>query len=221
MKHIRARYNMNRGLSDDDEYLFDKRRSIRQNDRTKGIRNIERGRKLYGAVGSMKKRTTLRNLMFSTRSTLVRPIGCYVKTERFKSHGFHASSRWVMRLDLLRRNCWTEHIYLRCDYIFAFASLGLPMRSIKLVLFDALHTIITPRLPIHVQYAQALQPYVGQLEPLRIKSGFKKGIFTHDHLQSFIFSSTWYELSGNYKKIDLRMWVAWILGGQKSLGELL
>jgi len=44
---------------------------------------------------------------------------------------------------------------------------------IRLVLFDALHTLVTPRLPIFVQYSQAFEPFFGRLEPESIKSSFK------------------------------------------------
>lgn len=51
------------------------------------------------------------------------------------------------------------------------------MTLIKLVLFDALHTIITPRLPIHVQYAHVFQPYLGVLDPTRVQIAFKTGVY--------------------------------------------
>jgi len=44
---------------------------------------------------------------------------------------------------------------------------------IRLVLFDALHTIVTPRLPIFIQYSQSFEPFFGHLEPESIKSSFK------------------------------------------------
>ncbi|PPQ97387.1 LOW QUALITY PROTEIN: hypothetical protein CVT26_006621 [Gymnopilus dilepis] len=47
------------------------------------------------------------------------------------------------------------------------------MNSIRLVTFDALHTLITPRLPIYVQYSQVFEPYIGSLPPDRIKDSFK------------------------------------------------
>lgn len=47
--------------------------------------------------------------------------------------------------------------------------------AIRLVTFDALHTIITPRLPIHIQYSQTFAPYLGILEPDSIKRSFKVG----------------------------------------------
>ncbi|KAG1737629.1 HAD-like domain-containing protein [Suillus lakei] len=44
---------------------------------------------------------------------------------------------------------------------------------IRLVTFDALHTLVTPRLPIYVQYSQTFAPYLGVLEPERLKQSFK------------------------------------------------
>lgn len=47
--------------------------------------------------------------------------------------------------------------------------------SIRLVSFDALYTLLTPRLPVYVQYAQTFEPYLGALQPAYIKVSFKKG----------------------------------------------
>lgn len=47
--------------------------------------------------------------------------------------------------------------------------------KIRLVTFDALHTIVTPRLPIYVQYSQTFEPYLGVLEPEAVKKSFKIG----------------------------------------------
>ena len=47
--------------------------------------------------------------------------------------------------------------------------------TIRLVTFDALHTIVTPRLPIYVQYSQTFEPYLGVLEPEALKKSFKIG----------------------------------------------
>lgn len=47
--------------------------------------------------------------------------------------------------------------------------------TIRLVTFDALHTIVTPRLPVYVQYAQTFEPYLGVLEPEALKKSFKLG----------------------------------------------
>ncbi|KAH8079446.1 HAD hydrolase subfamily IA REG-2-like protein [Cristinia sonorae] len=44
---------------------------------------------------------------------------------------------------------------------------------IRLVTFDALHTIITPRLPIFIQYSQTFEPYLGVLGQDALKSSFK------------------------------------------------
>jgi hypothetical protein len=47
--------------------------------------------------------------------------------------------------------------------------------AIRFVSFDALHTIITPRRPIHVQYSEVLAPFLGNLDPNSIKRSFKVG----------------------------------------------
>jgi hypothetical protein len=49
------------------------------------------------------------------------------------------------------------------------------LQNIRLVTFDALHTLITPRLPVYVQYSQIFAPYLGVLPPEAIKRGFKGG----------------------------------------------
>ena len=46
---------------------------------------------------------------------------------------------------------------------------------IRLVMFDVLHTLISPRLPIHVQYSQTFAPYLGMLEPESLKHSFNIG----------------------------------------------
>lgn len=46
---------------------------------------------------------------------------------------------------------------------------------IRLVTFDALHTIITLRYPIYVQYSQVFEPYLGSLPPESIKQSFNVG----------------------------------------------
>lgn len=45
--------------------------------------------------------------------------------------------------------------------------------TIRLVTFDALHTLVAPRLPIYVQYSQTFAPYLGVLEPGMLKQSFK------------------------------------------------
>lgn len=47
--------------------------------------------------------------------------------------------------------------------------------AIRLVTFDALHTIVTPRRPIHVQYSEVFAPFLGILDPISIKHSFKTG----------------------------------------------
>jgi hypothetical protein len=49
---------------------------------------------------------------------------------------------------------------------------------IRLVTFDALHTLITPRKPIHVQYAEEFRPYLGRLPPKAIARSFKPGVLS-------------------------------------------
>ncbi|KAK7005598.1 putative hydrolase C7D4.05 [Favolaschia claudopus] len=44
--------------------------------------------------------------------------------------------------------------------------------KIRLVSFDLLHTLITPRYPIHVQYARVFEPYLGPLNPDAVRSSF-------------------------------------------------
>ncbi|KAJ7901933.1 HAD-like domain-containing protein [Mycena olivaceomarginata] len=47
------------------------------------------------------------------------------------------------------------------------------MTRIRLVSFDLLHTLITPRYPIHVQYARVFEPYLGTLDPDAIKDSLR------------------------------------------------
>lgn len=49
--------------------------------------------------------------------------------------------------------------------------------AIRLVTFDALHTIVTPRLPIYVQYSQTFEPNLGVLNPDALKQAFKTGTY--------------------------------------------
>ena len=54
--------------------------------------------------------------------------------------------------------------------------------AIRLVSFDALHTLITPREPVHVQYARAFERYLGaslrgqMVDVERVKGAFKVGV---------------------------------------------
>ena len=54
--------------------------------------------------------------------------------------------------------------------------------AIRLVLFDALHTLVTPRAPIFIQYANVFEPHLGKLNPDAIKSSFKIGKTQKFHL---------------------------------------
>jgi hypothetical protein len=51
-----------------------------------------------------------------------------------------------------------------------------PVAMIRFVTFDALHTLITPRKPIHVQYSEVFRPYLGSLPPDAISRSFKLGV---------------------------------------------
>ncbi|KAI0063559.1 HAD-like protein [Artomyces pyxidatus] len=44
---------------------------------------------------------------------------------------------------------------------------------IRFVSFDALHTLITPRKPIYVQYSEVFRPYLGELSPDALSKSFK------------------------------------------------
>ncbi|KIJ67892.1 hypothetical protein HYDPIDRAFT_126360 [Hydnomerulius pinastri MD-312] len=44
---------------------------------------------------------------------------------------------------------------------------------IKLVTFDALHTLLAPRKPIYVQYSEVFAPFLGVLNPDALKHSFK------------------------------------------------
>jgi hypothetical protein len=47
--------------------------------------------------------------------------------------------------------------------------------AIRLVTFDALYTLLEPRAPIAVQYADVFRPYLGPLNPADIHAAFKSG----------------------------------------------
>jgi hypothetical protein len=47
--------------------------------------------------------------------------------------------------------------------------------ALKLVLFDALHTLVQPRAPVFLQYAQVFEPHLGRLSTDAIKRSFKSG----------------------------------------------
>lgn len=47
------------------------------------------------------------------------------------------------------------------------------MPGIRLVTFDALHTLLTPRRPIYDQYSEVFSPFLGVLSPELIKRSFK------------------------------------------------
>jgi len=47
---------------------------------------------------------------------------------------------------------------------------------ISVVLFDALHTLVTPRLPIATQYALTFEPYLGKFTPGVVQKSFKAAL---------------------------------------------
>ena len=47
--------------------------------------------------------------------------------------------------------------------------------AIRLVLFDAFSTLLTPRLPVYVQYAETFEPFLGALDPAALRTSFKIG----------------------------------------------
>jgi len=57
---------------------------------------------------------------------------------------------------------------------------------IRLVTFDALYTLLTPRQPIHVQYSQMLSRFLGVLEPDSIRHSFKIGMPQYRILKFFL-----------------------------------
>lgn len=48
--------------------------------------------------------------------------------------------------------------------------------TIRLVTFDALYTLVKPRRPIHVQYAEVFEQYVGRVDAYKMKKSFKQGL---------------------------------------------
>lgn len=54
--------------------------------------------------------------------------------------------------------------------------MGMVHLPIRLVTFDALYTLVVPRLPIHVQYSQVFAPYLGDLDPDDIRRSFRVGM---------------------------------------------
>ena len=84
------------------------------------------------------------------------------------------------------------------------------MTLIRLVTFDALFTIITPRVPIHVQYARQFEPYVGVLDPKAIESSFRVGMPSLIQILGFrtracleILEVTCYAHDDGYRFIEL------------------
>ncbi|GBE81490.1 Putative uncharacterized hydrolase [Sparassis crispa] len=48
--------------------------------------------------------------------------------------------------------------------------------AIRLVTFDAMHTLLVARLPVYVQYSRTFEPYLGILEPGALKKSFKTAL---------------------------------------------
>jgi hypothetical protein len=72
----------------------------------------------------------------------------------------------VVQLTSFLQANWVSPILLALSYT--------NMR-IKIVFFDALHTIVKLRQPIHIQYQEVFAPYFST-DPSKIKASFKKGI---------------------------------------------
>ena len=51
----------------------------------------------------------------------------------------------------------------------------MPPIPIRALTFDALFTLLRPRLPIHIQYVRTFQPFFGPLDPQAIEQAFKRG----------------------------------------------
>jgi len=67
---------------------------------------------------------------------------------------------------------------------------------IRLVIFVALHTLITPRKPIHVEYAQVFSLHLGTLPPDAIARSLKLGVPFSLQIYSFRETQeTWYVLA--------------------------
>src|ERR1700761_1257967 len=96
---------------------------------------------------------------------------------------------------------------------------------IKLVLFDAFDTIVTPRLPVHVQYASVFAPYF-TLDPAKIKPSFKKGSYfssyNKKHLAKLSKHSSKCKQNSRHMPVDLKAFRGPpMAGGGKSLSVLL
>lgn len=96
---------------------------------------------------------------------------------------------------------------------------------IKLVLFDAFDTIVTPRLPVHVQYASVFAPYF-TLDPAKIKPSFKKGSYLSSynkmHLAKLSKHSSKCRQNSRHIPVDPKAFRGLpMVGGGKSLSALL
>ncbi|KAG6832637.1 hypothetical protein H0H92_014473 [Tricholoma furcatifolium] len=73
---------------------------------------------------------------------------------------------------------------------------------IRLVTLDALYTLVVPRLPIHVQYSQTFEPYLGVLDPASIKQSFRTGAHRFK-LQSLTLSLTRIGFGAAFKSMEI------------------
>ena len=92
---------------------------------------------------------------------------------------------------------------------------------IKLVTFDALHTLLTPRRPIYVQYSQVFSPYLGVLSPESLKCSFKASQPPHPKY-ALCFLTLHSKVSRKSKKTNLCTGDMQVprVGGPKSSNEL-
>jgi hypothetical protein len=68
---------------------------------------------------------------------------------------------------------------------------------LRAITFDALYTLVRPRIPIAEAYAEAFKPYFGHLEPSDVKTSFKTGgrrvlvALQVDESQQYLSSCYW------------------------------
>jgi len=94
-----------------------------------------------------------------------------------------------------------------------------PLMTIRLVLFDALHTLVKPRAPIFLQYANVFEPHLGKLSPEAIKSSFKTGklqISRHCYMVVRVYDRTRVKHWGRCKSNALPMPAVPLSGGVRS-----
>ena len=89
--------------------------------------------------------------------------------------GMHLSGFHGPRDAKITDVCWPPLSVLSSVVRERYCS-SLRTQMIRLVTFDALHTLITPRKPIHLQYSEVFSPYLGTLPPDAIARSFKLGV---------------------------------------------